>query len=169
MPQAISLIESTPRIDGVLTDWKMPGGSGLDVLERFRAKFATAPAALVTSWMHQELFRRCFELSASYLPKEDPFELVATFAGRVQAHVRSGQDIELRVMAFAHEHLLSRRETQILELRAGGATRKEMTRKLGVTVDTLKHQISSILDKCGMDHMSDVVASLGVIIQESNA
>ena len=71
--------------DLIVTDARMPGGSGIDALERLRAKGCHIPAVMVTAFPEDATRRHVSELDAMLLPK--PFSL---------ADLRAVADLVLR-------------------------------------------------------------------------
>lgn len=63
-PAAISLL-GTRRFDVVLTDYILPGTSGLAVLQEARSAAPEAPAVLLTGYATPELIRRALSLGAA--------------------------------------------------------------------------------------------------------
>jgi len=62
------------RFDVVVLDHRLPGGSGVSLLERMRAEHDTTPAILMTAYETASMRSRALELSASGFFRK-PFDL----------------------------------------------------------------------------------------------
>jgi CheY-like chemotaxis protein len=65
--------EENPGIDLVVSDVRMPGCSGLEMLQRLRGRPSQIPVVLVTAFGDRETHARARRLGAALLDK--PFEL----------------------------------------------------------------------------------------------
>jgi CheY-like chemotaxis protein len=65
--------EGNPGIDLVVSDIRMPGCSGLEMLQRLRGRPSQVPVVLVTAFGDRETHARARRLGAALLDK--PFEL----------------------------------------------------------------------------------------------
>ena len=86
---ARSLREGAPggRFDLIVTDVNMPGGSGLDVVDRLRKDGDCTPVILITAFPQDDTRKRAGELGVRLLAK--PFELEALGAAvdwAIRAH-----------------------------------------------------------------------------------
>ena len=75
-PEAVALFFAV-RPDAVVLDIQMPGGSGIDVLERIRTVDRACLVVMLTSHALPELRQRCLERGADFfLDKATEFEQV---------------------------------------------------------------------------------------------
>ena len=75
------------QFDLVLTDWRMPHKSGLEVLESIRSSGSEVPVILITSESEKHRVLQAFQAGVSdYLPK--PFD-VAALREKLETHLRS--------------------------------------------------------------------------------
>lgn len=162
--ELLAIIGSEP-VDVVLLDVRMPGMSGLDVLERLTE---TAPQVRVLMLsMHDQpaYVRRAIELGAAgyvlksagrdelvtalqvaaeggtYLPPELMEPLVASMAGRTRP---SGK--------------LSPREHQVLQLVADGYENKQIATELGLSEATVKTYLRNVFERLEVSSRAEAVA-----------
>lgn len=138
-------------IGAIVLDVRMPGLSGLTVLDSLRTQGADQPVVMLTGHGTVEMCRRAFKAGAvEFLEKPvDDEPLLEAIHNAVQLHVHSrqrhGGDREERER-FAS---LSVREHEVLSLVVGGLTNKEIGRALTLsprTVETHRAHLSAKLE-----------------------
>jgi DNA-binding NarL/FixJ family response regulator len=160
--QAVEMIPQW-KPDVVLLDMRMPGMSGLDVLNALRERGTLPPTIILTTFDDDQLVLAGMKAGArGYLLKDvsleqlvDAVRTVATGGSLVQPVVtqRLLQGLEHMQNTFAsldRPDPLTERETEILRLMAGGYSNKEIANSLGVAEGTVKNHVSNILSKLGV-------------------
>lgn len=160
--QAVDLIPRT-QPDVVLLDMRMPGLSGLDVLNALAQKNAQPPTIILTTFDDDQLVLAGLRAGArGYLLKDvsldqlvDAVKTVAEGGSLVSPVVtqRLLSGLERMHNQFAsldRPDPLTERETEILRLMAGGYSNKEIANSLGVAEGTVKNHVSNILSKLGV-------------------
>lgn len=158
-------LETIPQLnpDVVLLDMRMPGKSGLDVLNAFAAKGAVPPTIILTTFDDDQLVLAGLKAGArGYLLKdvslEQLVEAVKTVAAggsliapmvtqRLLAGIGRMQN---QFTSLEQPDPLTERETEILRLMSGGYSNKEIANSLGVAEGTVKNHVSNILSKLGV-------------------
>jgi DNA-binding NarL/FixJ family response regulator len=150
---------ATARVDVVISDIRMPGTDGLQLIRLLRERACNAPVILLTTFNDHELLLRAINAGAAGLLLKDaaPDELQLAVrrvaAGEVLLQpisggpVRAGlSDVDRQGLAGgASATQLTERERSILRLVAGGYSNKEIARSLQLTEGTIKNYISEIL------------------------
>jgi DNA-binding NarL/FixJ family response regulator len=137
------------RPDVTLMDIQMPEMNGIDATIAIRKEFPDARIVVLTTYEGDMLARRAIAAGAAgYLLKSMlRKELLATVrcvhAGRrsIPAVVASG------IAEHWHEGALSKRETEVLHLVAGGQSNKRIGMHLTISEETVKVHMKSILAK----------------------
>jgi DNA-binding NarL/FixJ family response regulator len=141
------------RPDVVLLDVRMPRKGGLDVLRELQAAHALPPTILLTTFDDDEALIEAVKTGArGYLLKDVSLEQLTEAIRAVAAggtvigleHVRRDFD------ALSPPDPLTKRETEILRLMAGGYSNREIAEALGTAEGTVKNHASSILSKLGV-------------------
>ena len=158
-------VETIPRVkpDVVLLDMRMPGMSGLDVLNALAATNQLPPTIILTTFDDDQLVLAGLKAGArGYLLKDvsldqlvDAVKTVAAggslVAPVVTQRLLSGLErMQSRVGSVDRPDPLTDRETEILRLMAGGYSNKEIANSLGVAEGTVKNHVSNILSKLGV-------------------
>lgn len=142
------------RPDVVVTDVRLPDGSGLDVVRRLRAQRQDLALVVLTMYAGDEQIFAAMDAGASaFVGKDAPSaEVIAaarqaavaplsfTCAGLAEAMVRRMSSPGPR---------LSDRERQVLELLSEGLGIGAMARRLFVSESTAKAHLAKIYDKLG--------------------
>ncbi|MGA9341667.1 MAG: response regulator transcription factor [Rhodanobacteraceae bacterium] len=160
--QAIELIPQL-KPDVVLLDMRMPGMSGLEVLNALAASNQLPPTIILTTFDDDQLVLGGLKAGArGYLLKDVSLDqlvdAVKTVAGGaslvapvVTQRLLSGLErMHNDFVSLDRPDPLTERETEILRLMAGGYSNKEIANSLNVAEGTVKNHVSNILSKLGV-------------------
>lgn len=158
-------LEKLPEVapDVMLLDIRMPGMSGVELLQQLNARNTHWPTLILTTFDDDELVSAGLKAGArGYLLKDVSLEQLVD-AVRV---VASGKSIVQPVVtqrllkglgqrktdfsALEQPDPLTDREVEILRLMAGGFSNKEIAQSLSVAEGTIKNHVSNILSKFGV-------------------
>jgi DNA-binding NarL/FixJ family response regulator len=160
--EAIGVIRRE-RPDVVLLDLRMPKKGGVDVLRELHGAGALPPTIVLTTFDDDEALLEAVRAGAKgYLLKDVSLERL-TEAIRIVAGgeslIRPGvtervlrglEHIRRDFDALSPPDPLTKRETEILRLMAGGYSNREIADALGTAEGTVKNHASSILSKLGV-------------------
>jgi DNA-binding NarL/FixJ family response regulator len=163
----------TLRPDVLLLDLEMPGGDGVDVLNRARESGSDARALVFTAFDADDRILAAVRAGAQgYLlkgaPREELFRAIRVVhaggsllepvvASKLLRQVRHPATLDVRITA---------RELEVLRLVARGRQNKEIARDLAVTERTVKFHLSSLMRKLGVSNRVEAVSAairLGLI------
>jgi DNA-binding NarL/FixJ family response regulator len=160
--QAVEIIPQA-KPDVVLLDMRMPGMSGLDVLNALAANKTLPPTIILTTFDDDQLVLAGLKAGArGYLLKDvsldqlvDAVKAVAAggslVAPVVTQRLLSGLErMHNEFTSLDRPDPLTERETGILRLMAGGYSNKEIANSLNVAEGTVKNHVSNILSKLGV-------------------
>lgn len=158
-------LEQVPALhpDVLLLDVRMPGMSGIDVMQHLAAAGCLPTTILLTTFDDDEALLGGMRAGArGFLPKDISLEELADAIRQVAAGMtlirpaitqRVARSVRDAAPAFARldrPDPLTPRETEILRLMAGGWNNREIGGALGTSEGTVKNHVSSILSKLGV-------------------
>ncbi len=152
--------------DIMLLDNRMPGETGVELLERMRTQCLAVPAIVLTTFDDDESLLRSLRAGAKgYLLKDISFERlceairqVATggtmfrpaLSERVERSLANERVDHTETRPLEGLEHLTRREIEILALMAGGLSNREIADSLGTSEGTIKNHVSNVLAKLGV-------------------
>lgn len=167
-PDGAALLELIPRLrpDIVLTDLRMPGLSGLDILRTLRSRGDGRKVVLLTGSLDPDQAREAIELGVNGIVlKENGCTDLLTCLNAVS---RGERWIDREVMqqvldaslAGAREdrnlRSLTQREQTIARLVARGLSNKLIASQLGLTEGTVKVNLSRIYEKLAVTNRTEL-------------
>lgn len=98
--QAIALLETTGGLDVVVTDYSMPGATGLEVVTQARRLDPTLPSIVVTAFRDLDLAMRAMQAGAvGFIPKPfRPEHLLTVVAQAMERRALATEALRLRLM-----------------------------------------------------------------------
>ncbi len=160
--QAVEMIP-LKKPDVVLLDLRMPGMSGIDVLNHLAQANQLPPTIILTTFDDDQLVLAGLKAGArGYLLKDVSLDQLVNAVKAVAAggslvapvvtqRLLSGLErMHNEFVSLDRPDPLTERETEILRLMAGGYSNKEIANSLGVAEGTVKNHVSNILSKLGV-------------------
>ncbi len=156
-------------IGAIVLDVRMPGISGLTVLERLVAEGVDQPVIMLTGHGTVEMCRRAFKSGAAeFLEKPvDDQKLLDALQAAVQQHVRSRERSRDDRDARERYARLSTREREVLGLIVAGLTNKEIGRALDVSPRTVETHRSSLFAKLDADSLAQLIRRYAALVEEN--
>lgn len=158
-------LEMIPQVapDVVLLDVRMPKLSGIEVLNILRDRKQLPPTILLTTFDDDEALLKGIRAGArGFLLKDvsverlaEAIRQVASGASLIRPAVTERVEGRVREIGAAFESLdppdrLTRRETEVLRMMAGGYSNREIAEALDLSEGAVKNYVSSVLSKFGV-------------------
>jgi DNA-binding NarL/FixJ family response regulator len=139
----------THRPDVTLMDLQMPEMNGLDALIAIRAEFPEAKVIVLTTYEGDVHILRALKAGAhGYLLKNTLHSELLQTIRAVHAGRRSlSSEASFQIAQHVSDETLTPAEVAVLRLIAQGNANKQIADQLGVTEDTIKGRVKSILSK----------------------
>jgi DNA-binding NarL/FixJ family response regulator len=143
---------------GAIVDVRLPDGDGLDVVASLRRRRASLPILVLTGSNDPAVINRAHALRAELVVKPFYRDNLRAFLTRLPARPERGLADAVEELAGAHG--LTVRERQIVGHVAAGVPRSRLPEVLGVSENTVKSQIRSLLAKTGQSSLGELVWQL---------
>ncbi|HQD13912.1 MAG TPA: response regulator [Ottowia sp.] len=158
-------------VGAIVLDMRMPGLSGLALIDELRAQGVDQPVVMLTGHGSVDMCRRAFKAGAAEF-LEKPVDDEALL-GAVQAAVRTHlalrrQDAAGREARQRHA-LLSAREREVLALVIKGQTSKEIARALQLSPRTVETHRAHLQDKLQVQTLAQLVRQYAALVDEGAA
>lgn len=146
-----------PRpFSGFIIDLRLPDGSGLELLAAARRRAGEAPAVILTGELDPVVVNAAYRLGGACLLKPaGPDELSRFTTEAVAAELGIDAVLRARVAQFAADHRVTTPEMEILLAKVAGLTADELIERRGITRNTYKTQVRTLLDRLGVDSLED--------------
>lgn len=177
--ELLQLLKTCPA-DLVVLDLSMPGMNGIQVLEKLRAGYPELRVLIFTMHKEQEFFRHAVKKGVhGYVLKDDNLDLILQAIREIRAG-RKYYSSEVTAYALNNEEdatetlpeerlsleVLTRREREILQMIAAGATSKEIADDLAISHRTVQTHRYHLMEKLGLKNTAALVkfaVSMGLI------
>ena len=148
--------------DVVITDVRLPDGTGLDLVREIRAAGHETGVVVLTMYAgDQQLFAALEAGASAFVAKDAPSDEVVAAARHAMVSPRSFTAADLagamrRRMTPAGPQL-TQRESEVLSLLARGFSVSAIARSIFVSDSTAKTHISKIYEKLGASNRADAI------------
>lgn len=168
-PQAFMKEFDRSSIGAIVLDVRMPGISGLTVLDKLVADGVDQPVIMLTGHGTVELCRRAFRSGAAeFLEKPvDDQQLLDALQAAVQQHVRSRERNRDDRDARERYLQLSAREREVLGLIVAGLTNKEIGRALDVSPRTVETHRAKLFTKLGAESLAQLIRRYAALVEDA--
>lgn len=167
-PQAFVEAFDRDGIGAIVLDVRMPGISGLTVLDTLVAQGVDQPVIMLTGHGTVDLCRRAFKSGAAeFLEKPVNDELLLeALQNAVRVHVKSRQRQRADRQARERYASLSEREREVLGLIVAGLTNKEIGRALALSPRTVETHRANLFAKLGAESLAQVIRQYADLVED---
>lgn len=156
---ALELIERGEELAAAVVDIGLPDGTGFEIVEILRRGDRNLPVLILTGSNDPSTINRAHALRVEFVCKPFFSENLAQFVQRTLSGSQYGDRQKLAgvISEVTDGYKLSLRESQILAFAAEGIPRSRLADVMGVSENTVKSQVRSLLDKVEKQALSDAV------------
>ena len=162
-----------PRNDigAIVLDVRMPGISGLALLETLVAQGVDQPVIMLTGHGTVEMCRRAFKSGAAeFLEKPvDDEALLEALQNAVRQHVKSRERLGADRLARERYAQLSEREKEVAGLIVAGLTNKEIGRALSLSPRTVETHRANLFAKLQAESLAQLIRQYAALVDEDAA
>ena len=158
---ATAFLANLPQAEGgcVVTDVRMPGMSGLELLKRLREMKNSIPVIVITGHGDVPLAVEAMKYGASDF-LEKPFDddlLLASVRSALSEQAAVQEVVEARSAIKQRLSLLSTRERQVLDGLIAGQPNKTIAYELGISPRTIEIYRANVMTKMEASSLSELV------------
>jgi two-component system response regulator FixJ len=166
-PQAFMAGFDRKTIGAIVLDVRMPGISGLTVLDTLMAQGVDQPVIMLTGHGTVEMCRRAFKAGAAeFLEKPvDDEALLEALQNAVRQHVKSRERSHADRQAHERYAQLSAREREVLGLIVAGLTNKEIGRALDVSPRTVETHRANLFAKLEAESLAQLIRHYAALVE----
>jgi DNA-binding NarL/FixJ family response regulator len=153
------------RPDVVLLDIRMPNVDGIDAAAIILQEKLSKPL-LLTTFDESDLIMRALKVGVfGYILKNSPADRILSAVRTVST---GGTVFQQDILAYIREKLkrnttkngifeiMTAREMEVVELIAEGLSNKEISARLFISDGTVRNHISTIMEKTGLEHRTQI-------------
>jgi FixJ family two-component response regulator len=168
-PEAFLAGFDRQAIGAIVLDVRMPGISGLTVLDSLLAQGVDQPVIMLTGHGTVEMCRRAFKAGAAeFLEKPvDDEALLEALQSAVRQHVQSRERLAAGREARERYTQLSEREREVLGLIVAGLTNKEIGRALALSPRTVETHRANLFAKLEAASLAQLIRQYASLVDES--
>lgn len=139
------------RPDVALVDLRLPEMDGMSVLMAIKRKWPTCRVLMLSSQEGDDAVARALKAGAAgYILKRQPIaDLILAIRTSLHGKVPLAPELSARLFTRLDSQPLTSREIDILRLIANGLSNKRIGDELGITHNTVKNHIVSLMEKLG--------------------
>ena len=154
-------------IGAIVLDVRMPGISGLTVLDTLVAERVDQPVILLTGHGTVEMCRRAFKSGAAeFLEKPvNDEQLIEALQNAVRQHVQSRERHQADRHARTRYAQLSEREREVLGLIVAGLTNKEIGRALDLSPRTVETHRANLFAKLEAESLAQLIRHYAALVE----
>ena len=166
-PQAFMDGFDRQAVGAIVLDVRMPGISGLAVLEQLIAQGVDQPVIMLTGHGTVEMCRRAFKAGAAeFLEKPVNDEaLLEALQNAVRQHVKSRERHQADRAARERFAQLSAREREVLGLIVAGLTNKEIGRALTLSPRTVETHRANLFAKLQAESLAHLIRGYAALVE----
>ena len=170
-PQAFIAGFDRQSIGAIVLDVRMPGTSGLTVLDTLIAQGVDQPIIMLTGHGTVEMCRRAFKAGAAeFLEKPvDDQALLDALQAAVRRHVMSREHLSADRQARERYAHLSQREREVLGLIVAGLTNKEIGRSLTLSPRTVETHRANLFGKLETTSLAQLIRQYAALVEQDTA
>lgn len=164
----LAFVEGFDRqtIGAIVLDVRMPGVSGLTVLDTLIGQGVDQPIIMLTGHGTVEMCRRAFKSGAAeFLEKPvNDEQLLEALQNAVRQHVRSRERSKADRNAQLRFSQLTEREREVLGLIVAGLTNKEIGRALDVSPRTVETHRANLFAKLEAESLAQLIRHYAALV-----
>jgi two-component system response regulator FixJ len=155
----LAALDGGARPDCIVSDVRMQGMSGLDLVHHLNARRLTAPLILITGLGDIDMAVSAIK-SGAFDFIEKPFDegrLLVSIRNAVELGRRKASDAAAAEKLQLRFDTLSTRQRQVMELAVAGLSNKEIGSRLNISPKTVENHRAWVMERIGAKNLAELV------------
>ena len=155
----LAALDRAVPFDCVVTDVRLPGMSGLDLVGRLVERRFAAPIILITGHGDIDMAVSAIKLGAfDFIEKPfDEARLLASIRNAVERSLQNASDAAELERLQSRFDALTARQRQVMELTVSGLSNKEIAARLDISIKTVENHRAWVMERIGARNLADLV------------
>jgi two-component system response regulator FixJ len=155
----LTAIKSGARFDCIVSDVRMPGMSGLDLVHHLKADGLSAPIILITGHGDVDMAVAAIKVGAfDFIEKPfDEARLLASIRHAIEKIQQPEIDATELGKLQSRYKTLSARQRQVMELAVAGLSNKEIGSRLKISPKTVENHRAWVMERIGARNIAELV------------
>ena len=155
----LAALDHAAQFDCVVSDVRLPGMSGLDLVRLLDERRFAAPIVLITGHGDIDMAVSAIKVGAfDFIEKPfDEARLLASVRNAVEKSRQSASDAAERERLQSRFDSLSARQRQVMELTVSGLSNKEIALRLDISSKTVENHRAWVMERIGARNLADLV------------
>jgi two-component system response regulator FixJ len=155
----LDAVDGGAQFNCIVSDVRMPGMSGLDLVRHLVARSVVAPIILITGHGDIDMAVSAIK-SGAFNFIEKPFDEARLLASiRNALEIARQRALDAAEMKELHSRLqtLSERQRQVMELAVAGLSNKEIGSRLNISPKTVENHRAWVMERTGAKNLAELV------------
>jgi len=155
----LAAVDNSVQFDCVVSDVRMPGMSGLDLVGHLNARGYVRPIVLITGHGDIDMAVAAIKIGAfDFIEKPfDENRLLASIRNAVEQRRRQIGDAGKLEQLQSRFNSLSLRQRQVMELAVAGLSSKEIGKRLNISSKTVDNHRAWVMERIGARNLAELV------------
>jgi two-component system, LuxR family, response regulator FixJ len=155
----LAAIKGGERFDCIVSDVRMPGMSGLDLVHHLKGAGVAAPVILITGHGDVDMAVAAIKVGAfDFIEKPfDEARLLASIRNAIEAKQQPEIDAAEVENLRSRFSTLSARQRQVMELAVAGLSNKEIGSQLKISPKTVENHRAWVMERIGARNIAELV------------
>ena len=155
----LAAVDGGVQFDCIVSDVRMPGLSGLDLVHHLEARRVVAPIILITGHGDIDMAVSAIK-SGAFNFIEKPFDearLLASIRNALEIARQKAIDAAQTNELYSRFKTLSERQRQVMELAVAGLSNKEIGSRLNISPKTVENHRAWVMERTGAKNFAELV------------
>jgi two-component system response regulator FixJ len=155
----LDAVDGGVQFNCIVSDVRMPGMSGLDLVRHLVARSVVAPIILITGHGDIDMAVSAIK-SGAFNFIEKPFDearLLASIRNALEIARQRALDVAETKELHSRLQSLSERQRQVMELAVAGLSNKEIGSRLNISPKTVENHRAWVMERTGAKNLAELV------------